>query len=301
MKRLSLITAAARCFGVRGFLCLACVLAALAVISGGGLAWGAASGADPATGADPAPGDGAARQTPQEVLAAVRADAERGDPRAMFAMGGLYVEGLIVQRNYSIAREWYEKSANAGLPEGIFNVGVCWETGMGSAADAAKAAEFFKRAADMNLPQALFKMSVILDGGLGVERDQAASADYLKRAAEARHPDAAAIWGLVCLNGANGEKPDGEKGLVMLKIAAEAGNIEAMKNIAVVYKDGIETQASPLDALKWYLIAEKCGYPKEGLDAVKSELQKKLKKDQQKKAEADADAWIKAAVAKRNG
>jgi TPR repeat protein len=260
----------------------------------GGLAWGAQRAAPAA----PAP---APQSSPQEVLAQVQADAERGDPQAMFTMGGFYVEGLIVQRNFSIAREWYEKSANAGLPEGIFNVGVCWETGMGSAADPAKAAGFFKRAADMNLPQALFKMSVILDGGLGVERDQAAAIDYLKRAAEAKHPDAAAIWGLLCLNGSNGQAPDGTMGLTMLKVAAEAGNVEAMKNIAVVYKDGIQIQASPYDALKWYLIAEKCGYPKEGLADVKGELGKKLKKDQLKKAETEADAWIKDAAVKRNG
>ena len=232
-------------------------------------------------------------ESPQEVLARVRSEAERGDARAMFTMGGFYVEGLIVQRNFSTAREWYEKAANAGLAEGVFNVGVCWETGMGSAADPAKAAEFFKRAADANLPQALFKMSVILDGGLGVERDQAASLAYLKRAADAKHPDAASIMGLVYLNGTNGEPKDGNKGLSMLKIAAEAGNVEAMKNIAVVYKDGIEVQASPLDALKWYIIAEKCGFPKEGLTSVTDKLRKILKKDQQEKAETDADAWIK--------
>jgi hypothetical protein len=239
-------------------------------------------------------------ESPQEILARVSAQAERGDSQAMFAMGGFYVEGLLVQRNFSTAREWYEKAAAAGLAEGVFNVGVCWETGMGSAADPEKAAGFFKRAADMNLPQALFKMSVILDGGLGVERDQTASLDYLKRAADARHPDAASIMGLVYLNGANGEKKDGNKGLNMLKIAAEAGNVEAMKNIAVVYKDGIEVQASPYDALKWYLIAEKCGFPKDGLASVTDELRKKLKKDQLKKAETDADAWIKTAAAKRN-
>jgi TPR repeat protein len=273
-------------FAVRGFLCLACVLAAMS----GGLAWGA-------QGAAAAP----AQRSPQEAAAEVLAQAERGDPQAMFTMGGLYVEGLIVQRNFSVAREWYEKAAAAGLAEGVFNVGVCWETGMGSAADAAKAAEFFKRAADMNLPQALFKMSVILDAGAGVERDPAASMDYLKRAADARHPDAASIMGLVYLNGADGGKPDGNKGLLMLKIAAEAGNVEAMKNIAVVYKDGIAIKASPTEALKWYLIAEKCGFPKEGLADVIGELKKKLNKEQQKKAEIDADAWITTASNRRTG
>jgi TPR repeat protein len=294
MKRLGLGSTAGLRFGVRGFLCLACVLAAMS----GGLAWGAQDAAGTRSSAAAAP---PAPQSPKEAFDAVLAQAERGDPRAMFTMGGLYVEGLIVQRNFSVAREWYEKSASAGLAEGIFNVGVCWETGMGSAADAAKAAEFFKRAADMNLPQALFKMSVILDAGAGVERNPAASMDYLKRAADARHPDAASIMGLVYVNGANGEKPDGDKGLVMLKIAAEAGNVEAMKNIAVVYKDGIAVKASPLDALKWYLIAEKCGFPKEGLADVTGELKKKLNKEQQKKAETDADAWVKTAAAKRTG
>jgi hypothetical protein len=74
-----------------------------------------------------------------------------------------------------------------------------------------------------------------------------------------------------------------------------------MKNIAVVYKDGREIKASAIDALKWYLIAEKCGYPTEGLEDVKGELRKKLKKAELTKAETDADEWIKAAVAKRNG
>jgi TPR repeat protein len=294
MKRLGLVSVKGVGFAVRGFLCLVCVLAAMS----GGLAWGARAVPAPAA-SDPAPAP--ERKSPQEAMAEVLAQAERGDPQAMFTMGGLYVDGLIVQRNFSVAREWYEKSAAAGLAEGVFNVGVCWETGMGSAADAAKAAEFFKRAADMNLPQALFKMSVILDAGAGVERDPAAALDYLKRAADARHPDAASIMGLVYLNGANGEKPDGDKGLVMLKIAAEAGNVEAMKNIAVVYKDGIAVKASPADALKWYLIAEKCGFPKEGLEDVTGELKKKLNKEQQKKAETEADAWVKTATARRTG
>jgi TPR repeat protein len=273
----------------RGFLCLVCLAAFR------GMAWGAASA--PAAAAAPAPA-----QDPMEVMTAVRAEAERGDAGAMFTMGGIFVEGVIVPRNFSIAREWYEKAAKAGLAEGIFNVGVCWETGMGSAADITKAVEFYKRAADMNLPQALFKMSVLHDSGVGVTQDQAAAIDYLRRAAEAKYPDAAAIWGLICLNGSIGEPRDGAKGLSMLNVAAEAGNVEAMKNIAVVYKDGIEVKASAFDAMKWYLIAEKCGYPKGGdLEEVKGELRKKLKKDQHKNAETEADAWINAVIAKRNG
>jgi TPR repeat protein len=236
-------------------------------------------------------------ESPQDVFARIRSAAEGGDAKAMFAMGGLYVEGLIVQRNFSTARDWYEKSANAGLAEGVFNVGVCWETGLGSAADPAKAAEFFKRAADMNLPQALFKMSVILDGGIGVKRDEEASVGYMERAARAGHPDAASIMGLAYLNGLRGRKKDPAEGMRLLKIAAAAGNAEAMKNMAVVYKDGIGTPVSPVNSLKWYVIAEKCGYPAEALAAVTAELRGKLSPEQQKRAESEADAWINEARA----
>jgi TPR repeat protein len=113
----------------------------------------------------------------------------------------------------------------------------------------------------------------------------------------AGHPDAASIMGIVYLNGLRGQKKNPAEGLRMLTIAALSGEVEAMKNIAVVYKDGMGVKASPHDALKWYVIAEKCGYPKEALSAATSELRKKLPGAQQKKAESEADAWIKDARA----
>jgi TPR repeat protein len=279
MKRLTARGAGAR-FVLGGFLCLVCLMMS------GGLAWGAK--AKPKA-EEPVP------QHPRELMERVYNDAERGDPKAMLAMGHIFMDGVIVLPNFAIAREWYEKAAESGLAEGIFYVGMCWEIGAGAVPDLVKAAEFYKRAAEMNMPDAMYRMAIAFNGGFGVERDETAAMDYLKRAAEAGHPDAAAAWGLLHLNG----DPDkSAKGLDMLKVAAEGGNVEAMKNIAVVYKNGIGIEASPYDALKWYLIAEKCGYPKEGIESMKGELSKQLKKNQLKKAESEANAWIKAATDK---
>jgi TPR repeat protein len=102
--------------------------------------------------------------------------------------------------------------------------------------------------------------------------------------------------GVVYVNGLRGQKKNAEEGMKMLKRAAASGRVEAIKNIAVVYKDGIGIKASPADALKWYVIAEKCGYPSEALSAVTGDLRKKLSKEQQEKAELDADAWIKVTL-----
>jgi TPR repeat protein len=236
--------------------------------------------------------------TPEQVFSRTLFEAEKGSAQALIVLGGFYTEGFGVQKNYSKARECYEKAAQAGAAEGVYNVGVCWEYGMGSEANPIKAAEHFRRAADMGLPQALFKMSLILDAGSGVGRDEKASVDYMARAAAAGHPDAAATMGVVYLNGLMGQKKNGEEGLKMLKVAASYGSAEAMKNIAVVYKDGISgIRASPTDALKWYITAEKCGYPAEALSAVTAELRKKLSSAEQKKAESEADTWIKNARA----
>jgi TPR repeat protein len=231
--------------------------------------------------------------TQEQAFAMVRAQADGGDTGALITLGGFYAEGLGVAKNFSRARECYEKAADAGMAEGIYNVGVCWEVGMGSAADPARAAEFFRRAADMRLPQALFKMSVILDAGSGVARDEASSISYMTRAAAEGHPDAASIMGLVYLNGLKGQEKNATEGMKMLKIAASSGSVEAMKNIAVVYKDGIGIKASPSTALKWYLIAEKCGYPVEALSEAIGGLRKQLTGEQQKKMESEADVWIK--------
>ena len=243
------------------------------------------------------PGQGNAQITREQAFSMIRAEAEKGDPAALITLGGFYAEGVGVQKNYSKARECYEKAAQSGMAEGFYNVGVCWEIGMGSEADPSRAADFFSKAAEKNLPQALFKMSAILDSGVGVKRDEKASVDYMERAALAGHPDAASIMGLVYLNGLRGRKKDPTEGIKMLKAAAAAGNAEAMKNMAVVYKDGIGTPASPVNSLKWYVIAEKCGYPAEALSAVTAELREKLSPEQQRKAESEADAWIDQARA----
>jgi TPR repeat protein len=233
--------------------------------------------------------------TPEQAFSTVKAQADGGDAGALVTLGGFYAEGFGVQKNFSLARECYEKAELAGSAEGIYNVGVCWEIGMGSAADVARAAGYFRRAADRGLPQALFKMSVILDSGSGVARDEKASIEYMAKAAAAGHPDAAGIMGLVYLNGLRGQKKNPSEGIKMLNVAASAGNVEAMKNIAVVYKDGIGVKASPAEALKWYAIAEKCGYPAQALLDVKKDLSAKLTEDQRKKAESDASAWLERA------
>jgi TPR repeat protein len=231
----------------------------------------------------------------EDALSAIFAGAERGDAGALLTLGGLYAEGIGVQKNFSKARECYEKAAQAGLAEALYNVGVCWEIGMGSEANPAEAAEYFRKAADMKLPQAMFKMSLLFDSGIGVSRDERASIDYMAKAALAGDPDAASIMGVVWLNGLRGQKKDEREGLRMLEAAASSGAAEAMKNIAVVYKDGIGVEASPSDALKWYLIAGKCGYPAEALSDAVEELRKKLPGGEQRKAEQAADAWIKSA------
>lgn len=230
--------------------------------------------------------------TPEEAFAYTETRANGGDVKAMLTMGGFYEQGIGTYRDYTKALEWYRKAADGGAPEGIYNVAVFQEVGMGAASDIQKAAEGFRKAADTGLPQAHYKLSTLYAEGRGVAKDEARAVEHLKKAAEAGHSVAANDMGVICLHGLMGQKEDGSTALTMFLKAADAGNLEAVKNIAVIFRDGIGQPVNHTTALKWFLIAQKGGYPAPDLPLVIDALKQGMKPDLVSFAEGQANKWI---------
>jgi TPR repeat protein len=229
---------------------------------------------------------------PEDAFAYAENLAAEGDVKAMLAMGDFYERGIGTYRDYTRALAWYRQAADAGSPEGIYNVAVCLEVGMGAATDRAKAVEGFVRAADLGLAQAQYKLSALYADGEGVPRDEAKAVEYLAKAADAGHAVAANDLGVIFLHGLLGQKQDGSEALKRFLQAAEQGNLEAVKNIAVIFRDGLGQPANAATALKWFLIAQKGGYPAPDLPEVIASLQRGLKPDLVSFAEGQADQWI---------
>ncbi len=238
---------------------------------------------------------------PGAAFALMAGEAEKGNANAMLALGRFYEQGVGAARNYTKAMEWYEKAAKAGQPEGHYNVGVCYEIGMGASSDMSKAIQNYQKAADLGLALAMYKLSSIYISGNGAAKDAARGIGWLEKAAGAGMAVAANELGFVYLSGLLGQKKDESKALAMFTRAADMGNLEAIKNIAVIHKDGLGVKADPARAYTWYLIAARGGYTGEDTSRVLGLLEGSLTPAQTRQAQKEADIWIENFSRRQSG
>ena len=97
-----------------------------------------------------------------------------------------------------------------------------------------------------------------------------------------------------------GEAEKGNTNAMFTK-AADLGNLEAIKNIAVIYKDGLGIKADPAKAYTWYLIARRDGYAGEDIARMLGLLEVSLAPAQTQQAQKDADVWIEAYAKQQAG
>jgi TPR repeat protein len=85
-------------------------------------------------------------------------------------------------------------------------------------------------------------------------------------------------------------KADQHKAKRALQRGAALADPEALKNLAVMFRQGLGGSADQGAALKWYLAARAVGWP--GLDAAVAELEGELSPRAARKAEDEARAWL---------
>lgn len=279
--------------------CFCCLL-----ISGAAFAATASSGKVDATPPVQAPPTAPAPLIPQRIqpeaaFALMAGEAEKGNGNAMLTLGRFYEQGVGIARNYTKAKEWYGKAAQAGHPEGHYNVGVCFEVGMGTAGDMVKAVQSYQKAADLGLAVAMVKLSSVYISGNGAPKDTARAISWLDKAAGAGMASAANELGLIYLSGLLGQKKDEKKALSMFNRAATLGSLDAIRNLAVMHKDGMGMKADPTQAYTWYLIARRGGYAGEDVARMLGLLENSLSPAAVAKAQKNADAWIESYVKKQ--
>ena len=64
-------------------------------------------------------------------------------------LGELYAYGQGVARDYTPARNWYQRAAAAGNAKAMYNLGMLYENGQGVAQDYSKAREWYQMATDL--------------------------------------------------------------------------------------------------------------------------------------------------------
>ncbi|MDL2260610.1 sel1 repeat family protein [Deltaproteobacteria bacterium OttesenSCG-928-K17] len=218
--------------------------------------------------------------------------------KALEAIGNFYENGVGLAPNYTTALSWYKKAADAGMVEAMFRVGTCYEIGIGTPVDAKQALASFQRASDNNMAAASYKLAGLYMSGSLIPSNPAKAVEYMNLAARQGHAESANELGVIYLQGMLNEKKDLNKALQMFTRSAELGNSEAMKNIAVMYNNGLGRQADPAAALTWYLIAQKAGYQPESIVGLINEIKGKLTPEQVKNSEGAAANWVQKHLVK---
>jgi TPR repeat protein len=194
-----------------------------------------------------------------KALAVLRPLAEAGDPEAQFDMGSLYCDGLAVERNYQQAAEWYGRAAEQGHMRAQFTLGFLAYHGAGRGEE---------------------------DGA--VARDPVAAARWLKPAAERDNAMAQYLLASLYRKG-EGVPQDDDKALGWALAAADRGVTAAQYEVGLLLGSRQHAWESWIEAYKWFVLAERKGYP--GARQNLEILAKRLNYKEIEQAEAAAEAW----------
>ena len=203
--------------------------------------------------------------------------AETGDGQAALYIGLLNDLGRGVAQDAVMARSWYVRAASLGNAVAMFNVGVLFDSGTGVERDRSLAAEWYRKAASKGMPRAAYALGLMHEAGDGVAADRDLAKQYFRQAlaggVTAARSHLAALGepveatmpgktetrdpGLVAFDQAQElllrRTPDSvREAAVLLRQAAERGNLLAAYNLGYCYDKGIGVAVDLQQAYVWY-------------------------------------------------
>jgi len=108
--------------------------------------------------------------------------AEKGHPRAQFALGNIYGAHWGAMKNETKAMYWYEQASKRNHAEAQYMLGMRYADGRGVPMDPAKAIELYRKAASQGFADAAFSLGFVYETGKGIERDQIEAARWYEQA-----------------------------------------------------------------------------------------------------------------------
>jgi TPR repeat protein len=232
---------------------------------------------------------------PKALFSQALVAAEQDNVEAMLTVGDLYEKGLGVAKNFTKALAWYEKAANAKNAEAAFRTGLSYEIGIGTVADLAKAIAVYNRAMSLGSAKATHKIAIFHLSGQaeahGLAKDVAKGLELLKQAAKAGEGAAYNTIAMIFLHGQFGQKVDQEKAIKTFTFSAQIGNLEGMKNLALLLAEDNQ----PQDALRWAIIAQSGGLQTpELINLIASTRSRADGEAEIQKAAEEARQWIES-------
>jgi TPR repeat protein len=186
--------------------------------------------------------------------------ADLGSAVAMNNTGFLYESGLGVTQDDAEAKRWYEQAAAAGNSLAMNNLGNLYLYGNGVPEDYAQARSWYEKAAATGYADAMNNLGNLYLNGSGVPKDYAQARSWYEKAAATGYADAMNNLGNLYFYG-NGVPKDYAQARSWYEKAAAAASSFAMNNLGNLYLNGNGVPKDYAQARSWYEKAAAAGDP----------------------------------------
>jgi TPR repeat protein len=194
-------------------------------------------------------------KTPESAISAIQKAAEDGDVMSQFELAKKYGLGEGVELDQAKAFGWFLKAAEGGNVDAMVAVALRLEDGEGTKPDAKRARSWWRKAAELGNARAAYECAnelgytsrrsvLIWDSGTETSRKNAALyLDWLTKSSDqgylrAKHDLAMTYFLGATESGAVLIPQNPEKGLQLLREAADAGYWNSIWAMAVLYQAG---------------------------------------------------------------
>ena len=117
-----------------------------------------------------------------QAVPKLKVAAQKGHKKAQYRLGRCYEKGRGVEKDATVAFQWYTKSAAQDYAKGLYALGNCYKEGLGTAKDHKKAFECFTKAAQHDNADAQYQLGKCYMKGKGTTADAKKAASWFKKA-----------------------------------------------------------------------------------------------------------------------
>ena len=176
------------------------------------------------------------------------------DSEAQFQLGNIYFSGMPligINKDYTQAAEWYEKSAKNGFDHAQNNIGLLYAFGIGVGQNYEKAFYWYSQAAERMHIEAMSNVANYYYLGRGVKQDYDRAAAYHAKAANLGYANSQEVLGEMYMKG-EGVELDYIKAAYWLKKSCENGERSACGPLGDCYRKGLGLDTDVKKAFELY-------------------------------------------------
>ena len=205
-------------------------------------------------------GEGVAKND-YEALKCYKEAANRGNAKAQYALAGFYAQGRVVTQSIYTALMWYKKAAAQGYKKAEIEITRLQNNKAGQQVnnnpdinrkknDNETYFERCKREAESGNIEAQYRLGLCYKTGEGTTKDTAKAYTWFQKAAEAGNLDAKYEYALLV---------DANQGFGWFKEAAEQGHAGAQNMLGRYYAEGWVSMKDDVQAFEWFYKAAEQG------------------------------------------